>query len=116
MFSKNFPKLTFPGYFLYALFICLFTLTNVKSCNGEMEEGMVPLVQQLSGPWTKACFPFPVPTLPPPGAKCGTRWCQPHFHLEIHFSLGGRDPLWKFFCVPVHIKEQTELLKADGCL
>lgn len=59
MFSKNFPKLTFPGYFLYALFICLFTLTNVKSCNGEMEEGMVPLSPAAVWALDQSLLPLP---------------------------------------------------------
>ena len=57
----------------------------LRAAVGRWKRGGCHPAQQLSGPWTKACFPFPVPKLPPPGAKCGAHWCQPSFHLDIRF-------------------------------
>lgn len=57
---------------------------------GRQKRGGCHPAKQLAGTWTQAHSPFPATTLPP-GTKCGTSWCQPSFHLESHFSLGGRD-------------------------
>ena len=106
MFSKNFLSLPFQGisYMLH-----LHGPSNdsqmVRAAVGGWKRGGCHPAQQLSGPWTKACFPFPVPKLPLPGTKCGTRWCQPNFHLEIWFRW-HRSSLEKSFVCQCRLKNK----------